>query len=61
MPASHSSASSPALSYEEALTELERLVSTMETGQVPLEQLIGWLPLFSELFVSISLFSWSVV
>ncbi|MFN9707920.1 MAG: exodeoxyribonuclease VII small subunit [Burkholderiales bacterium] len=40
MPASHSSASSPALSYEEALTELERLVSTMETGQVPLEQLI---------------------
>lgn len=31
---------SPVLSYEEALAELERLVSTMETGQVPLERLI---------------------
>lgn len=28
-------------SYEEALVELERLVVTMEAGQLPLDQLLG--------------------
>jgi exodeoxyribonuclease VII small subunit len=40
MSASQDPSSPPARSYEEALSELERLVSTMEGGQVPLEQLI---------------------
>ncbi len=28
-------------SYEDALVELERLVATMEAGQLPLDQLLG--------------------
>nr|WP_316640234.1 exodeoxyribonuclease VII small subunit [uncultured Roseateles sp.] len=28
-------------SYEEALAELERLVASMEAGQLPLDQLLG--------------------
>jgi exodeoxyribonuclease VII small subunit len=30
-----------ALTYEEALAELERLVQRMEDGQMPLDQLLG--------------------
>ena len=32
--------SAPAASYEEALGELERLVASMEAGQLPLEKLL---------------------
>ena len=31
----------PALTYEEALAELERLVQQMEGGQMPLDQMLG--------------------
>lgn len=30
----------PPLAYEDALAELERLVAAMETGQLPLDQLL---------------------
>lgn len=30
----------PAVSYEDALAELERLVSVMESGQMPLDRLL---------------------
>jgi exodeoxyribonuclease VII small subunit len=33
-------ATPPAASYEEALSELERLVATMESGQMPLDKLL---------------------
>jgi exodeoxyribonuclease VII small subunit len=33
-------ATPPALSYEEALAELDRLVQAMESGQLPLDQLL---------------------
>ena len=34
------SSNGQALSYEQALTELERLVAAMEAGQLPLDQLL---------------------
>ena len=40
MPKSNPSPQPSTASYEEALGELERLVSAMEGGQMPLEQLI---------------------
>jgi exodeoxyribonuclease VII small subunit len=40
MPKSNLPSQPPASSYEEALGELERLVSAMEGGQMPLDQLI---------------------
>lgn len=40
MPKSNLPPQPSAASYEEALGELERLVSAMEGGQMPLEQLI---------------------
>ncbi len=40
MPRSPASASEPA-TYEQALAELERLVQTMEDGQMPLDQLLA--------------------
>ncbi len=40
MPKSNLSSQPPASSYEEALGELERLVSAMEGGHMPLDQLI---------------------
>ena len=33
-------AAPPPLSYEQALAELDRLVQAMETGQMPLDQLL---------------------
>ncbi len=33
-------AAAPAASYEQALAELDRLVAQMETGQMPLDQLL---------------------
>ena len=35
-----STASASSVSYEDALTELERLVAAMEGGQLPLDQLL---------------------
>jgi exodeoxyribonuclease VII small subunit len=40
MPKSNPPSQPSAASYEEALGELERLVSAMEGGQMPLDQLI---------------------
>jgi exodeoxyribonuclease VII small subunit len=40
MPRSPTVATAPA-TYEEALTELERLVQAMEGGQMPLDQLLA--------------------
>jgi exodeoxyribonuclease VII small subunit len=40
MPRSASSAQPMPLQYEDALAELERLVQSMEDGQLPLDQLI---------------------
>ena len=37
---SPSQAPAPSASYEDALSELERLVATMEGGQLPLDQLL---------------------
>ena len=34
------SAAAPAASYEEALAELERLISQLESGQLPLDKLL---------------------
>jgi exodeoxyribonuclease VII small subunit len=38
--ASPATAAAPALRYEDALAELERLVQRMEDGQLPLDQLL---------------------
>jgi exodeoxyribonuclease VII small subunit len=37
---SPASAAAPAASYEEALAELERLISQLESGQLPLDKLL---------------------
>ena len=37
---SPASAAAPAASYEEALAELERLISPLESGQLPLDKLL---------------------
>lgn len=40
MPRAHAPADPQPLSYEDALAELERLVQRMETGQMPLDQML---------------------
>ncbi|MES2980144.1 MAG: exodeoxyribonuclease VII small subunit [Pseudomonadota bacterium] len=40
-PAIGADADAPALTYEQALEELEQLVNRLESGQLPLEQLLA--------------------
>ena len=40
MPRATAPADPPPLSYEDALAELDRLVQRMETGQMPLDQML---------------------
>ena len=40
-PAAEPASAEPTLLYEDALAELERLVQSMEDGQLPLDRLLG--------------------